>query len=128
MNFPEDATKQIRTRIVHKSRTYTLIGQLLYFCGRDDILRRAVGEMDVPKLLQEFHEDFCRGYFAGRVTVEKIFAAGYYWLTMFKDTFDYCKRYEVCQTFANESTMSGNLHPISSLGPFEKWGIDLMGP
>jgi hypothetical protein len=24
--------------------------------------------------------------------------------------------------------MSGPLHPIPSLGPFEKWGIDLMGP
>ncbi len=24
--------------------------------------------------------------------------------------------------------MSGPLHPIPPLGPFEKWGIDLMGP
>jgi hypothetical protein len=24
--------------------------------------------------------------------------------------------------------MSGPLHFISPLGPFEKWGIDLMGP
>jgi hypothetical protein len=24
--------------------------------------------------------------------------------------------------------MSGPLHPIPHLGPFEKWGIDLMGP
>jgi len=24
--------------------------------------------------------------------------------------------------------MNGTLHPIPPLGPFEKWGIDLMGP
>jgi hypothetical protein len=24
--------------------------------------------------------------------------------------------------------MNGLLHPIPPLGPFEKWGIDLMGP
>ncbi len=24
--------------------------------------------------------------------------------------------------------MTGPLHPIPPLGPFEKWGIDLMGP
>ncbi len=24
--------------------------------------------------------------------------------------------------------MNGPLHPILPLGPFEKWGIDLMGP
>jgi hypothetical protein len=26
------------------------------------------------------------------------------------------------------STMSGPLHPIPPLGPFEKWGINFMGP
>ena len=29
--------------------------------------------------------------------------------TMFEDCFYYSKRYEMCQTFANESTVSGNL-------------------
>jgi len=24
--------------------------------------------------------------------------------------------------------MNGPLHPVPPLGPFEKWGIDLMGP
>ena len=55
-----------------------------------------MGKADVPNLLREFHEGFCGGHFAGRVTVEKILAAGYYWPIMFKDTFDYCKRCEVC--------------------------------
>jgi hypothetical protein len=75
MNFLEDATKQIRTRIAHKSYSYTLIGQLLYFCGRDDNLCRSVGKMAVPKSLREFHEGFCGGHFLGRVIVEKILAA-----------------------------------------------------
>jgi len=34
----------------------------------------------------------------------------------------------VCQAYAQRSTVSGPLHPISPLGPFEKWGIHLMGP
>lgn len=128
MNNPEGATKQIKTRIAHKSRSYTLLGQLLYLCGRDGILRRAVEKSDVPKLLREFHEGFCGGHFVRRVMVEKILAAGYYWPTMLKYTFDYCKRCEVCQAFANKSTVSGNLHPIPPLAPFEKRGIVFMGP
>ncbi|OAE34230.1 hypothetical protein AXG93_1099s1090 [Marchantia polymorpha subsp. ruderalis] len=64
----------------------------------------------------------CGEHFAGRITVEKILAAGYYWPTMFKDSFDYCKRCEICQAFANRSTVSGVLHPIPPLGPFKKWG------
>jgi hypothetical protein len=47
---------------------------------------------------------------------------------MFKNTFDYCKRCEVCQAFVNKATVIGNLHPIPPLGPFEEWDIDLMGP
>ena len=58
MNYPEGATKQIRLRIAHKSRSYTLIGQLLYFYGRDGVLCHAVEKNVGPNLLQEFHEGF----------------------------------------------------------------------
>ena len=34
----------------------------------------------------------------------------------------------MCQAYAQRSTLSGLLYPIPPLGPFEKWGIDLMGP
>lgn len=126
MTFSEDATKQIRTRIEHKSQFYILIDQLLYFSRRDGVLRRAIGKAEIPRLLWEFHERFCGEHFADRITVEKILMAGYYWSTMFKDSFDYCKRCEIYQAFANRSTVSGVLHPIPPLGPFENWSIDLM--
>jgi len=64
----------------------------------------------------------------GRITAEKILQTGYYWPTLFKDAHDYCKSCDVCQAYAQSSTISGPLHPIPPLGPFEKWGIDLMGP
>jgi hypothetical protein len=35
---------------------------------------------------------------------------------------------DVCQAYAHRSIISGPLHPILPLGPFEKWGIYLMGP
>jgi hypothetical protein len=47
---------------------------------------------------------------------------------MFKNIFEYCKRYKVCQAFVNKFMGSGNLYPIFSLGPFKKWAINLMGP
>jgi hypothetical protein len=34
----------------------------------------------------------------------------------------------VCQVYAQNSIVIGLLHPIPPLGPFEKWGIDLIGP
>ncbi len=128
MKFLVGATKVVRTRIAHKSRNYSMIGNQLYFKGRDGVLRQAIGKRDTSCLLYEFHDGFCGGHFAGRITAEMILQAGYYWPTLFKDAHDYCRSYDVCQAYAQRSTVSGPLHPIPPLGPFEKWGIDLMGP
>jgi hypothetical protein len=78
--------------------------------------------------LYEFHDGFCGGHFAGRITVEKILQVGYYSPTFFKDAHDYCRSCDVCQAYAQRSIVSGPLHLIPPLGPFEKWGINLMGP
>ena len=75
---------------------------------------------------------FCGTSYSGENPCGMILLANdvqwYYWPTMFNDTFDYCKRCEVYQAFANKFTVSGNLHLIPPLGPFEKWDIDLMDP
>ncbi len=34
----------------------------------------------------------------------------------------------MCQAYAQRFTVNGPLYPIPPLGPFEKWGIYLMGP
>jgi hypothetical protein len=128
MRFPDGATKAIRTRIVHKSRNYSMIGNQLYFQGRDGVLRRTIGKHDTSHLLYEFHDGFYGGHFAGRIIVKKILQASYYWPTLFKDAHDYCRSCDVCQAYAQRSTISGPLHPIPPLTPFEKWGVDLMGP
>ncbi len=49
-------------------------------------------------------------------------------LILFKDAHDYSRSFYVCQTYAQKSTMNGPLHLIPPLGPFEKWGIQLMNP
>jgi len=72
MRFPIRATKVVRTRIAHKSRNYSMIGNQLYFQGRDGVLRQTIGKHDTSRLLYEFHDGFCGGHFTGRITAEKI--------------------------------------------------------
>ncbi len=91
-------------------------------------MQQNIGKGDTSCFLYEFHDGFCAGHFEGRITAKKTLQAGYYWPTFFKDAHDYCRNCDVCQAYAQKSTVSGPLHPIPSLGPFEKWGIDLMGP
>jgi hypothetical protein len=105
-----------------------MIGNQLYFQGRDGVLRRTIGKHDTSRLLYEFHDGFCGGHFVGRIIAEKILQAGYYWPTLFKDAHDYCRSCDLCQVYAQRFTVSGLLHPIPPLGPFAKWGINLVGP
>ena len=114
------------TTIVHKNQYYYLIGQLFYFYGRNGIFDHMVEKTVVPKLLQKFDADFCEGYFARRITVEKVFIAGYYWPIMFRDIFNYYERYEACEAFTNKCIVNDNLYHTPSLGPFDKYDIDLM--
>jgi hypothetical protein len=39
MRFPDGATKVVRTRIAHKSRNYSMIGNQLYLQGKDGVLQ-----------------------------------------------------------------------------------------
>jgi hypothetical protein len=66
-----------------------MIGDQLYFQGRDGVLRQTIGKHDTSHLLYEFHDGFCGGHFTGRITAEKILQASYYWPTLFKDAYDY---------------------------------------
>jgi len=54
MKFPDGATKAVRTRIAHKSRNYSTIGNQLYFQGKDGVLRRTIGKHDTSRLCMSF--------------------------------------------------------------------------
>ncbi len=128
IRFLDGATKVVRTRIAHKSQNYSMIGNQLYFQRKDGVLQRTIGKCDTSRLLYEFHDGFCGGHFAGRIIANFFLQASYYWPTFFKDAHDYCRSCDVCQAYAQRSIVNGPLHPIRPLGPFEKWGINLMGP
>jgi hypothetical protein len=36
------------------------------------------------------------GHFAADIIINKILDAGYWWQTLFKDTHDFCKSYDIC--------------------------------
>eukprot|EP00249_Psilotum_nudum_P025170 c29402_g1_i1 orf=3-920(-) len=40
----------------------------------------------------------------------------------------FCRSCDVCQSYSIKRTTQSPLHPIPPLGPFEKWGIDFVGP
>ena len=67
--------------------------------------------------------------FSARKKADKIFQAGFYWPTLFKDCFDFCKTCTQCQQLGGVTKR--NMMPLTLIliiEIFDCWGIDFMGP
>jgi hypothetical protein len=64
---------------------------------------------------------------SGYATAQKILRAGYFWPSLFNDCIIVVQKCHACQTY-NQKIWShpAPLHPVVSVGPFAKWGIDFM--
>ena len=60
-------------------------------------------------------------------TLEKI-NSRYYWAGMYKQILEWINQCERCQKFQDVKTVSPDLKPIKTSGPWELVGIDLIGP
>jgi hypothetical protein len=123
--FPSDYSDKQKQRLAHKALPYTLIAQILYKKGKDGILRRCINPSEVELILQGCHDDVCGGHFAA----QKALQSGYWWPTMFSDAARYAKKCDPCQRIGKPtSSKAMPLNPILTQVPFEKWGIDFIGP
>ena len=78
-------------------------------------------------MLNDFHRGACGGHLSGLSTAQKILRASYLWLSIFKDCVNAVNKCHPCQVFAcNMCSKPAPLHPIITVGPFTKWGIDFM--
>jgi len=83
----------------------------------------------VRSVLSFCHDQACGGHFSGRKIVVNILQCGFYWPTLFKDAFKYCKSCPRCQQLGGIS--KGDmmlLNPIIVVEISDVWGIDFMGP
>ena len=70
----------------------------------------------------------CWGHFSGDTTAHKILRAGYYWPTLFKDAHAHVKKCDICQRCnGRQAKVVGPLNPVMITGPFEQWGLDIIG-
>ena len=54
-------------------------------------VRKCVHNSDIESVLSFCHDGICGGHFSGHKTIAKILQCGFYWPTLFKDAFKYCK-------------------------------------
>jgi hypothetical protein len=63
----------------------------------DQIFQKCIADNEVSSVIKFCHFEACGSHFSSKKTIAKIFQNGFYWPTMFKDTYAFCKTCESCQ-------------------------------
>ncbi|XP_071939292.1 uncharacterized protein [Coffea arabica] len=73
--------------------------------------------------------NFPAGHFGPKRTAHKVLESGFYWPSLFKDAYVFCKSCDRCQRVGNIARKDHMPQvPMIFVEIFDVWGIDFMGP
>ena len=80
------------------------------------------------QIMSEHHDGKFSGHYGNRKTLCKI-KKKYFWPFMSRDIADYCRNCQICQQNKNRNLqIKANLVPMVADLPFERLGMDIIGP
>ncbi|KAL2240234.1 UNVERIFIED_CONTAM: Retrovirus-related Pol polyprotein from transposon [Sesamum indicum] len=116
-------------RLQFKANRFTMIGDDLYKRTPEGILLKCLNAERAQYVLREIHEGSCGNHSGGRSLAQKIIRQGYFWPTIAEDAKEFAKKCESCQKNAGLlHSPATPLEPLKVAYPFDKWGIDIIGP
>ncbi|XP_022856042.1 uncharacterized protein K02A2.6-like [Olea europaea var. sylvestris] len=126
-NLPADP--QLARSVQYRPARYCLIEGVLFRRSFTLPYLRCLKLSESLQALTEVHEDICKNHQGARALAYKLIRYGYYWPSLKKDAADYVRKYDKCQKFGNIiHAPAEELTSIHYLAPFEKWGVDILGP
>nr|GFA30253.1 reverse transcriptase domain-containing protein [Tanacetum cinerariifolium] len=94
----------------------------------ENIIRRCVAGKEAIDILNACHSGPTGGHYGASYTVKKVFDSGFYWPSIYKDSFELVKHCDSCQRqgkVLQKDEMPKNFIQICEI--FDVRGIDLMG-
>ncbi|GJT58412.1 reverse transcriptase domain-containing protein [Tanacetum coccineum] len=102
---------------------------LFHTCA-DQIIRRCVLGQEALEILKACHEGPTGGHHSAyHPRSRKVFDAGFFWPTIYKDAYKLIKSCDACQRqgkISHRDEMPQNVIQVCEI--FDVWGIDFMGP
>jgi len=95
--IPSEWMKQDRYRFFTQVRFFSWEEAYLFKYCPDQIIRRCIPEEEHRSVLTFYHKLAYGGHFGPRKTSEKVLQSRFYWSTLFKDSFNFCKSCANCQ-------------------------------
>jgi hypothetical protein len=127
--YPVGASKMDKKTLRRLAMDFYLDGEILYKRSFDGTLLRCLNETYAKNALREVHEGICSTHANGHMVARKIQRAGYFWMTLEKDCFNYVRKCHKCQVHSDKVNAPPTpLFNLASPWPFAMWGIDVIGP
>nr|GEY72759.1 reverse transcriptase domain-containing protein [Tanacetum cinerariifolium] len=95
----------------------------------DQVIRRCMHGKEALDILKACHNRPTGGHHGANLTAKKVFDAGFFWPTIYKDAHEFVKNCDSCQRqgkFLQRDEMPQNSIHICEI--FDVWGIEFMGP
>jgi len=116
-------------KLKSEAKYYVWDDPILWRMCSDQVIRRCVPADETISILTACHSMACGGHFSAKKTSRKILDAGFYWPSLFKDSYEYCKACDRCQRFGGVTKRHEMpQQPMLFCEVFDVWGIDFMGP
>ena len=125
-NIFQDWDKRRIKQLENESKSFEVKYGILYKKGNNEKSLKVLKEDEIDTVIFMMHNHPTGGHFGKDATHNKI-STRFWWKGMYKDIEDYIKRCDSCQRRGNKGG-SGYLNPIKVGKPFERIGIDFVGP
>ncbi|GJR58553.1 reverse transcriptase domain-containing protein [Tanacetum coccineum] len=115
--------------VLSKSIVYTDHSALKYHMNKQDAKPRCVHGQEAFEILKACHEGPTGGHHSANLTARKVFDAGFFWPTIYRDAHTMIKSCDTCQRqgkISQRDEMPQNAIQVCEI--FDVWGIDFMGP
>nr|GEX55842.1 reverse transcriptase domain-containing protein [Tanacetum cinerariifolium] len=99
------------------------------FANYHVVIRRCVHEKKALDILEACHNGPKGGHHGANLTAKKVFDAGFFWPTIYKDAHEFVKTCDSCQRqgkMSQRDEMPQNSIQICEI--LDVWGIDFIGP
>nr|GEX28425.1 reverse transcriptase domain-containing protein [Tanacetum cinerariifolium] len=122
-------TSQQKNKFFKDVKHYFWDDHFLFKICADQVIRRCVHGKEPLDILEACHNGPTGGHHGANHTAKKIFDAGFFWPTIYKDAHEFVKNCDSCQRQGKISQRDEMpLNSIQTCEIFDVWGIDFMGP
>ena len=122
--LPLGLSKAQRDKIKSDAKYFVWDDLHLWKHCANQVIRRCIPENEIISILTFCHSYACEGHFGAKTTTRKVLECGFYWPSLFQDSYSFCKSCKHCQNTSNISQRN-KINPPYYFAKFLMFGASI---